>query len=80
MATLAAPDPARSPGEAYRYMHRRRQVIIDSARQRPLIRLWDKDMKFIGVVAAEQKLDAEEMIHAAGQGSITLLANDWLTT
>ncbi|MCU8690152.1 hypothetical protein OE265_07560 [Mycobacteroides abscessus] len=79
MATLAAPDPVRSPSEAYRYMHRRRQVIIDSARQRPLIRLWDKDMKFIGVVAAEQKLDAEEMIHAAGQGSITLLANDWLT-
>lgn len=79
MATLAAPDPVRSPGEAYRYMQRRRQVIIDSARQRPLIRLWDKDMKFIGVVAAEQKLDAEEMIHAAGQGSITLLASDWLT-
>lgn len=78
MPVAVAPNPATDPVAAFRYVHRRRQVVVDSVRQRPLIRLWDKNMDPIGTVGAEQKIDAEEMMHAAGQGSLTLRADDWL--
>lgn len=79
MAVAVAPDPVSNPVGAFRYLDRRRQVITESARQRPLIRLWDKNMDPIGVVAAEQALDAEELMHAAGQGGVTLRSDDWLS-
>lgn len=76
---VVAPDPVTDPAGAFRYLDYRRRVITDAARQRPLIRLWDKNMDPIGVVASEQQLDAEEMMYAAGQGGVTLRADDWLT-
>lgn len=75
---VTVPDPVRDPLGAFRYMERRRQVVIDSARQRPLIRLWDKNHDPIGTIASEQAVDAEELMSAAGQGNISIRANDWL--
>lgn len=72
------PNPVKSPLAAYRYLDARRQVIDEEARARPLIRLWDKQMRYIGTVAAEKSVDAEEMMHDTGQGDIVLRGDDWL--
>lgn len=73
-----APDPVRDPIAAYTYLDARREVIDEEARARPLIRLWDKQMQYIGTVAAEKSVDAEEMLHDTGTGDIVLRGDDWL--
>ncbi|AXH46859.1 minor tail protein [Mycobacterium phage Aminay] len=72
------PDPETSPLSAYRYLDARRDVIEAEAKARPLIRLWDKRMQYIGTVASEKSVNAEEMIHDTGQGDIVLRGDDWL--
>lgn len=72
------PDPVTSPISAYRYLDARRDLIEEEARARPLIRLHDGHHKYIGTVAAEQSVNAEEMQHDTGTGEIELMAADWL--
>lgn len=72
------PSPCKNPLEAYRYLDLKRQLIDAEAGEKPLIRLWDKSMRYIGTVAAEQSVDAEEMLHDTGQGDIVLRGDDWL--
>ncbi|ARQ95461.1 minor tail protein [Mycobacterium phage Shandong1] len=72
------PDPLRNPIEAYRYLDLKRDLIDAEARERPLIRLWDNRMQYIGTVAAEKSVNAEELLHETGQGDIVLRGDDWL--
>lgn len=72
------PDPRSAPISAYRYLDTKRQLIDEEARSRPLIRLWDNQMRYIGTAAAEKGLDAEEMLHDTGSADIPLRADDWL--
>ncbi|WNO27506.1 minor tail protein [Mycobacterium phage Ageofdapage] len=72
------PDPVKNPIEAFRYLDLKRELIDAEAREKPLIRLWDKAFKYIGTVAAEKSVDAEEMLHDTGQGDIVLRGDDWL--
>ncbi|QJD50424.1 minor tail protein [Mycobacterium phage Chris] len=72
------PDPVKNPIEAYRYLDLKRDLIDAEAREKPLIRLWDNQMRYIGTVAAEKSVDAEEMLHDTGQGDIVLRGDDWL--
>lgn len=73
-----APDPRSAPISAYRYLDTKRELINIEARSRPLIRLWDNRHRYIGTVAAEQSVNAEEMLHDTGQGDIVLRGDDWL--
>lgn len=59
-------------------MDAHRQVKQAELVARPLIRLWDNAMNYIGTVASEKAVDAEEMIHDTGNADITILASDWL--
>ncbi|QIG61533.1 minor tail protein [Mycobacterium phage Ximenita] len=72
------PDPLKNPIEAYRYLDLKRDLIDAEAREKPLIRLWDNQMQYIGTVAAEKSVNAEEMLHDTGQGDIVLRGDDWL--
>jgi hypothetical protein len=72
------PTHAKNPGQAYNYCLKRNQVIKQSARQRPLIRLMDKDMNFVGRIAAEKSVNWEELMYAGGTAKITLKRNNWL--
>ena len=49
------PNRKSSALESYRYLEGRRQTINDSMRQRPPLRLWTKDMKYIGQIAQAAK-------------------------
>ena len=72
------PDPVLDPWAAYSYLDAKRDVIDAEARARPLIRLWDKYHRYIGTVANEKSLNAEEMLHDTGTGEVVLRASDWL--
>lgn len=72
------PDAHKDPMQAYRYIVARRNVIIGSHKQRPLIRLWDKDMNFIGRLTGERAVDWQELMHSAGAASVKILRSNWL--
>lgn len=72
------PDPATDPLSAYRYLDAIRHVKDTERMARPLIRLWDASMNYIGTVASERSVDAEEMMHDTGLANIEIMANDWL--
>ncbi len=73
-----APDPRTDPISAYRYLDAKRELIDIEAKSRPLVRLWDNQMRYIGTVAAEKSLEAEEMLHDTGSADIVLRGDDWL--
>ena len=39
------------PLHSYLYLEKRRQVTIDSVKQRPLLRLWDGSHRYLGQIA-----------------------------
>lgn len=73
-----SPDPRTAPVSAYRYLDTKRQVIDEESRSRPLIRLWDNRMQYLGTVASEMSVNVEELLHDTGQGDIVLRADDWI--
>lgn len=73
-----APDAHKDPMQAYRYIVSRRNVIIGSHKQRPLIRLWDKNMNFVGRITGERDVNWQELMHSAGAASIKILRSNWL--
>ena len=72
---LAQTDPM----SAFVYMERKRQVISDSVRQRPLLRLWDKNHNFLGQVAQEQSVSVEELMTDSGGGHLVIRKDNWLS-
>src|SRR6478752_8981723 len=72
------PDAHKDPMQAYRYIVSRRNLIIASHKQRPLIRLWDKNMNFIGRLTGERSAEWQELMHSAGAGKLVISRSNWL--
>lgn len=72
------PDPLKAPISAYRYLDARREVIDAEARTKPLIRLWDNQFHYMGTVASEVSVSAEELLHDTGAADIVIREDDWL--
>ena len=66
------PDLEFSPTESFRYVEGRRQAINNSVRQRPMLRLWDKNHDFVARIATEQSCKVEELMTDSGAGSLVL--------
>jgi hypothetical protein len=62
----------------WRLLDARRQVVIDAARQRPLLRLWDKKFGYLGTVGLEKSAEYERLMDDSGVGMIVLRWSDWL--
>lgn len=67
------------PMAYYRYLEKRRSTTIESVRQRPLIRLWDKDMRYVGQVAQERSVMVEEVMADSGAGQLAIRRDNWLS-
>lgn len=79
IAANGVPSTQQNPLEAYRYLEARRKTINDSMRQRPLLRLWDKDMQYIGQIANEKSVQVEEVMSDSGGASIVVRRDNWLS-
>ena len=77
-APAVAPNPVSDPISAWNYLNSRRKVVDAEAKERPLLRIWDKRMRYIGTVATEKSLDAEQLLHDTGTGEVVLRGSDWL--
>lgn len=73
------PDPSTDPMSAYRYVRGRRDVIEASARQRPMVRLFDKNMEPVAQITGERSASIEELMSDAGQANVVLRHDNWLT-
>ncbi|TDZ94831.1 hypothetical protein CCUG62472_01646 [Mycobacteroides salmoniphilum] len=73
------PDPATDPMSAYKYLRGRRDAIEGAARQRPMLRLFDKNMDPIAQIAGERLASVEEMHSDSGQANVVLRYDNWLT-
>lgn len=62
----------------WRLLDARRQLVIDANRQRPLLRLMDKKMRYLGTVASEKSGSWERLLDDSGVGTISLRWSDWL--
>ncbi len=62
----------------WRLLDARRQLVIDSNRQRPLIRLWDKRFSYLGTVCGERTVEFGRMMDDSATGTISLAWSDWL--
>ncbi|OBF77099.1 hypothetical protein A5751_23265 [Mycolicibacterium fortuitum] len=73
------PDPVTDPMSAYRYLRGRRDVIEAAANQRPMLRLFDKNMEPVAQIAGERLASVEEMATDSGQANVVLRYENWLT-
>jgi hypothetical protein len=78
--TAIAPDPVVQPWSAYKILQDKSRILRESVTQRPLLRLWDKDMNFIAPLANEQSATLEEVTTDSGQAQIVIRRDDWFTS
>ncbi len=68
-----------NPLIAYRYLEGRRRLYAEQTRQRPLLRLWDKNMNFIGNIAQEKSVKVEELMADSGTANVVIRRDNWLS-
>lgn len=73
------PDPVADPMSAYRYLRGRRSIIEGSANQRPMLRLFDKNMEPVAQICGERMASVEEMASDSGQANVVIRYENWLT-
>lgn len=66
------------PAQLYKYLEARRSVVIESAKQRPLIRIADKNMKAMVDLHGEISASYEELVADTGTCSITIRYDNWI--
>jgi hypothetical protein len=79
ISSAAFADPAMNPYSAYQYLDGYRQLLLQSATQRPLVRLWDENHNFIGQIAQEVSVEAEEIYADTGAASVVIRKDNWLS-
>lgn len=67
------------PMSAYRYLEGRRRTQVEETRQRPMLRLWDKNMQPIGQIAQERSVRVEELMADSGTATCVIRRDNWLS-
>ena len=62
----------------FRLLDARRQLVVDANRQRPLLRLWDKQFSYLGTVCAERTAEYGRLMDDSATTTISLAWSDWL--
>jgi hypothetical protein len=68
------PDSTQDPQLAINYLMNKRQIIEDTAHQRPLFRLADKDLNVVGELTGELAMEFEELMADSGTARYVV---DW---
>ena len=75
---VATPDIA-DPMAKYLYLNQRRDAVVQAAKQRPLLRLWDKNMNYIADLAGERSVVVEEVAADSGTATVVIRHSNWLS-
>jgi hypothetical protein len=76
--TGGVPSLGQNPFTAFNYITGARQLLIDSQTQRPLVRIWDENMTFLGDITEELSVTCEELYNDSGQLTLSIRAENWL--
>lgn len=79
IGALSAPLPSTDPMSAYRYLRSRRQTIIDSVKQRPLVRMQDKNLNQLATIGQEMSCRFEEIAADSGEAAVVIRGGDYLS-
>jgi hypothetical protein len=74
-----APDLLNDPNMTFRYLKTRQEVITNSVKQRPLLRLADKEMNIVGDIEGERSFSIEELVADSGKLTGAIRYGNWLT-
>lgn len=72
------PDPKQDPATAYNYMTNKVKLKQQSAMQKPLIRLADKNLNIMGELVGEVDCTVEELMSDTGSATVTVSMDNWL--
>lgn len=72
------PSLDQNPMGALQYMHNKRDVIVKSAQQRPMIRLADKDLTIKAELAGEMSCEYEELAADSGHARYIVRYENWI--
>lgn len=72
IGALSKPLPAQDPLAAYRYNEARARTMKDGFRQRPLLRMQDKNLEQITVIGGERSVRFEEIATDTGEAGIVI--------
>jgi hypothetical protein len=78
IAAFSPPVPDKDPVVTYRYLNARRQLLLDGAKARPLVRMQDKNMNQLAVVGQEKSCHFEEIAHDSGSAAVVIRGGDYL--
>jgi hypothetical protein len=78
IGAFSAPVPKQDPLSAFRYTEGRNRVLKESFRQRPLVRLQDKNLKQVATVGSEMSCTFEEIAADTGEAAVVLRGGDYL--
>jgi hypothetical protein len=78
IAALSPPVLERDPVTTYRYLNSRRQLLIDGARARPLVRMQDKNLNQLVPIGQERSCHFEEIAHDSGEAAVVIRGGDYL--
>jgi hypothetical protein len=78
IGAFANPLPTSEPLSRYRYLDSRRRVLTDSARQRPLIRMQDKNLAQLATIGQEFSCTFEEIAADSGEATVVIRGGDYL--
>lgn len=78
IGALSKPLPATDPLSAYRYNESRAKVLQDGYKQRPLIRLQDKNLQQLASVGTEMSVRFEEIAADTGEAGVVIRGGDYL--
>ena len=73
------PDLSTDPMATYQYLNYRRQTILDSANQKPLVRIADKNLEIKATISGEMSCVVEELMADSGKATCILRFDNWLT-
>jgi hypothetical protein len=72
------PDGKSNPAGAFNYMRNKRTVMQQSANQRPLFRLADKNLWLVGELTGEMSAEFEELMMDSGTARYVVRYDNWL--
>lgn len=72
------PDPVTDPLSCFTYLVNKQNLITQSAQQRPLMRLADKNLNILGEIVGELSCDTEELMSDTGQARVIISADNYL--
>lgn len=78
IGALSAPAPQSDPMASYRYLRGRRDIIAGAGKQRPLVRMQDKNLEHLAVIGSEISCTAEEIAADTGSATVVLRGGDYL--